>query len=338
MEYELSLGQSFFGQPAEYCTVRYRDDFKPSQACRSGAGNLRISGNQVSLELPNSKASHPSVQFEGVLEHGKGGLDYVLLCDEDGFRLEALAGHVHDVRHIRNSNGPAVIGQSAAVNGEGPAVSHPQAIQQQPATETETEHTPKAMAAAGEPIVRRCQTSESAAAQVLDRTPEQNALAPIQLSDSQSACEQRDDVAARQTDSQPDSACSEEASLDTSPSHPLDDSEAHAATLEQLNSVAAHSSHRSSSGQTAVRKEAESEHHPSGSGADRGSSSSSGSESDSEGDDDSCDDSCDNQSPATDAQERSNEVAAAVQEVHLSEEERQFLGLSNAPDGQTEYI
>lgn len=51
VEYELSLGQTVFGQPAEYCALRYRDDFKPSQSGRSGAGSLSIHGSQVRLIL-----------------------------------------------------------------------------------------------------------------------------------------------------------------------------------------------------------------------------------------------------------------------------------------------
>lgn len=118
VEYELSLGQTLFGQPADYCALRYRDDFKPSQACRSGFGNLRIHGNHVALELPNAKASQFDVQFEGALEHGKDGMDYVLVYNGQGFTLEALTGHVHDIRHIRSRDGLSALPTNAQPSSE----------------------------------------------------------------------------------------------------------------------------------------------------------------------------------------------------------------------------
>lgn len=53
---------------------------------------------QATLSLPNSKASQGHVQFEGTLEHGKDGVDCVLVFEGGSCRLEALAGHVNNLR------------------------------------------------------------------------------------------------------------------------------------------------------------------------------------------------------------------------------------------------
>ncbi len=53
---------------------------------------------QASLSLPNNKAGQGHVQFEGALEHGKDGLDCVLVFEGGACRLEALAGHVNNLR------------------------------------------------------------------------------------------------------------------------------------------------------------------------------------------------------------------------------------------------
>lgn len=50
------------------------------------------------MQLPSAKVLQAAVRFEGALVHGKDGMDCVLVCDGHGFTVEALAGHVHDIR------------------------------------------------------------------------------------------------------------------------------------------------------------------------------------------------------------------------------------------------
>ena len=59
---------------------------------------------QASLSLPNSKASQGHVQFEGTLEHGKDGVDCVLVFEGGACRLEALAGHINNLRSPRSAH------------------------------------------------------------------------------------------------------------------------------------------------------------------------------------------------------------------------------------------
>ena len=47
VEYPIAFGATMRGQAAEYCTLRYRDDFKPHSACRSGKGTFQLDGSQV---------------------------------------------------------------------------------------------------------------------------------------------------------------------------------------------------------------------------------------------------------------------------------------------------
>ncbi len=44
VDYPISFGDTMQGRPAEYCTLRYRDDFKPAHACRSGTGAFQLDG------------------------------------------------------------------------------------------------------------------------------------------------------------------------------------------------------------------------------------------------------------------------------------------------------
>ena len=47
VDYPISFGDTMQGMPAEYCTLRYRDDFKPVHACRSGTAAFQLDGVQA---------------------------------------------------------------------------------------------------------------------------------------------------------------------------------------------------------------------------------------------------------------------------------------------------
>lgn len=101
VEYKLNLGETMRGQPADLCYMRH--DFKPASASRQGQGSMSIDRSEVALALPNGSTGSAAHQFRGNFEHSKDDMDCVLVFDGHGFSLEALAGRINNLRHLRPS-------------------------------------------------------------------------------------------------------------------------------------------------------------------------------------------------------------------------------------------
>lgn len=106
LEYPVQLAHSF--QPGEdrdggLCLLQYH--FKPASAGRFQDGRVCVDSDQqkVLLQLPNSSSQACDLDFTGVYEPSKDGLDCVACFDGSTWHLQLVGAVARNVRHAPGS-------------------------------------------------------------------------------------------------------------------------------------------------------------------------------------------------------------------------------------------